>query len=162
MDGHGAVRVAVFFLVAGFGTPGHPAETVEVLAEQVRVHETAFANTMAERDITAFGLFVSEEALFLGPTVLRGRDAVVEGWRRFFEGEEAPFSWTPERVLVLESGSLAISTGPVLDPDGQRIGTFTSTWRRESDSHWRVVLDSGCPPCDCTGTDGEKPGPSGP
>ena len=162
MGRKGAVRVAVFFLVAGLGTPGDPAETVQALAEQVRVRETAFANTMAERDIAAFALFVSEEALFLGPAVLRGRDAVVEGWRRFFEGAEPPFSWTPERVLVLESGSLAISTGPVLDPDGQRIGTFTSTWRRESDGEWRVVLDSGCPPCDCTGEDEEKPRPSGP
>jgi ketosteroid isomerase-like protein len=104
---------------------------------------------MADRDHVAFAGFVSEEALFLGPTVLRGREAVAEGWKPFFEGPQAPFSWEPERVEVIDSGSLAISTGPVRGPDGQRVGTFTSTWRREADGRWRVVLDSGCPPCRC-------------
>jgi len=37
----------------------------------------------------------------------------------------------------------------VLDPEGKRIGTFTSTWRLESDKEWRVVIDAGCPPCAC-------------
>jgi hypothetical protein len=56
--------------------------------------------------------------------------------------------WTPERVSHA-SGTLAISSGPVLDPQGQRVGTFNSTWRREKDGEWRVVIDIGCPPCQC-------------
>jgi ketosteroid isomerase-like protein len=80
---------------------------------------------------------------------LRGRAAVVEGWKRMYETPKAPFSWEPEKVEVLDSATLALSTGPVFDPDGKRIGTFTSTWRLETDGQWRVVLDSGCPPCPC-------------
>ena len=101
---------------------------------------------------------MSEEALFLGSTVLRGRAAVAEGWKLFFEDPKAPFSWAPERVEVVESGALAISTGPVHDLDGQRVGTFTSTWRRETDGRWRVVLDSGCPPCRCADSSPEATG----
>ncbi len=120
-----------------------PAE----LQKQVRERELAFAKTMADRDHAAFATFVSEEALFMGRTVLRGRAAVAEGWKRFFESPQAPFSWEPERVEVVDSGTLAISSGPVRDPAGNRTGTFNSTWRRESDGQWRVVLDIGCPPC---------------
>ncbi|RPJ54363.1 MAG: nuclear transport factor 2 family protein [Acidobacteria bacterium] len=117
------------------------------LQKQVRDREIAFAKTMADRDHAAFSSFVSEEAIFMGRTVSRGRVAVAEAWKRFFEGPKAPFSWEPERVEVIDSGTLAISSGPVRDPAGNRTGTFNSTWRRESDGQWRVVLDIGCPPC---------------
>jgi len=119
----------------------------EDLEAVVRAREAAFAKTMADRDRAAFATFVSEEAIFVGSRALRGRAAVTEGWARFFEGQEAPFSWAPERVEVVDSGTLAISSGPVYDPSGARVGTFNSTWRRESDGEWRVVLDIGCPPC---------------
>jgi len=116
-------------------------------ADQVRAAERAFAKTMADRDHAAFAEFVSEEAVFLGGReALRGRAAVAEGWKPLFEGEP-PFSWEPDRVVVLESGGLAISTGPVYDPQGERVGTFNSTWRLEADGRWRVVFDVGCPPC---------------
>lgn len=123
------------------------AEPLEALAAAVRARETAFAKTMADRDHAAFGSFVAEEALFMGRTALRGRQAVLEGWKPYFEGKDAPFSWTPERVEVVASGTLAVSSGPVLDPQGQRVGSFNSTWRREKDGEWRVVIDVGCPPC---------------
>lgn len=126
-----------------------PAADTEALAATVRAREEAFAKTMADRDHAAFATFVAEEALFLGRTELRGRAAVAAGWKPYFEGPRAPFSWRPERVHVVDSGTLAVSQGPVFDPDGSRVGTFTSTWRLEDDGAWRVVLDSGCPPCPC-------------
>jgi len=125
------------------------AEPVEALAAKVRSREVAFAKTMADRDHAAFATFVSEEALFMGRAVLRGRKAVAEGWKPYFEGPKAPFSWQPDRVEVVDSGTLAFSTGPVFDPEGKPTGTFNSTWRLERDGEWRVVLDSGCPPCRC-------------
>lgn len=119
------------------------------LAHQVREAEMAFAATMADRDHKAFASHVSEEAVFFGGgAVLRGRDAVAAGWAGFYEGPNAPFSWTPDQVEVLESGTLALSSGPVFDPKGNRIGTFNSTWRLEADGVWRVVFDKGCPPCE--------------
>ncbi len=120
------------------------------LAEQVRRTEMAFAKTMADRDHAAFASFLAEEAVFAGSQrVLRGAKEVAAGWKRFYEGAQAPFSWTPERVEVLDSGTLALSSGPVRDPSGKRVGTFNSIWRREPDGKWKVVIDHGCPPCDC-------------
>ena len=113
--------------------------------EAVRTAERAFAQTMADRDLEAFGTFVSEEAVFFGSSgTLRGRAAVVEGWAPLFEGPDAPFSWEPEVVEVLDSGILAHSSGPVRDQDGNVVATFNSVWRLETDGRWRVIFDKGC------------------
>ena len=52
---------------------------------------------------------------------------------------------------VRESGTLAISSGPVRDPSGKRTGTFNSIWRLESPGVWKIIFDKGCPriACDC-------------
>ncbi len=140
--------VLLLFLVAAF-----PAAAVESepdgpdLAERLRAAETAFARTMADRDLEAFTSFLAEETVFFaGSAVLRGREAVVAAWAPFFEGPAAPFAWAPEQVEVLDSGHLGFSTGPVLDPQGNRVGTFNSVWRREGGA-WKIVFDRGCPPC---------------
>jgi ketosteroid isomerase-like protein len=104
---------------------------------------------MADRDLKSFSGYVSEEGVFFGGKgPLRGRGAVVEAWKRFFEAKDAPFSWEPEVVEVLGSGSLALTSGPVHDPEGKLIGTFTTIWRHEPDGRWRVVFDKGCPVCE--------------
>jgi ketosteroid isomerase-like protein len=120
--------------------------------EQVRRAEMGFARTMAERDLAAFTSFLADEALFVSQTrVLRGPKEVAAGWKRFFDTPEAPFSWEPDQVQVLNSGTLALSSGPVRDKSGKRIGTFNSIWRKQQDGKWKVLIDHGCPPCDCTG-----------
>ena len=125
--------------------PGQEA----ALVRQVFAAESSFAATMANRDSVAFATFVAPEAVFFGQqSVLRGRAAVVDGWRRLFVGTSAPFSWRPETVEVLASGTLALSSGPVHDPGGRRIGTFSSIWRLEPDGAWRVVFDKGSPVCE--------------
>ena len=70
-------------------------------------------------------------------------------WQKFFDAPQPPFSWKPEIVEVQQGGKLALSTGPVLDPAGKRIGTYTSIWRRESTGAWKIIFDRGCPVCDC-------------
>jgi ketosteroid isomerase-like protein len=150
---HGQIVVLAAALLAGCAAAPPRAVTSaerDALREQVVATERAFAKTMADRDHAAFTAHLSDEAVFFtGPTPLRGKAAVAAGWKRFFERKDAPFSWEPEKVEVLDSGTLALSRGPVFDPDGRRTGTFTSTWRLEKDGEWRGVLDSGCPPCQC-------------
>ena len=109
---------------------------------------------MADRDHAKFTSFLAEETIFFGSkSVMRGRTAVADAWKRFFEGTKAPFAWGPEKVEVLDSGTLAMSSGPVTDPEsGKRVGTFNSVWRRDKDGSWKIVLDNGCPQCEC----GEK------
>ena len=125
------------------------AQSNALLQAQVKERERAFAQTMADRDHAAFVSFLADETVFFGKNSLRGKKAVADGWKAFYEGPKAPFSWEPDAVEVLDSGGLALSSGPVHDPDGKRVGTFNSVWRREADGQWRIVFDKGCPPCAC-------------
>jgi ketosteroid isomerase-like protein len=136
-------------LVATGALAQAPADR-DALERSLADTERAFAKTMADRDHVAFVSFLAEETVFLGAQrVLRGRAEVAAAWKAYYEAKQAPFSWEPERVAVLASGTLGISTGPVHGPDGRRVGTYNSTWRRRADGRWEIVLDLGCPPCDC-------------
>jgi len=153
------VRTAVLLAVLAGLTPS-PRATNEKLQEQLRQTETAFAKTMADRDHAAFTSFLADETVFMGRTALRGRTAVAAAWKRYYDGARAPFSWKPERVEVLDSGTLGMTSGPVYDEKGQRIGTFNSVWRRDKDGRWRIVFDIGCPSCEATTPPTASPSPS--
>jgi ketosteroid isomerase-like protein len=136
---------------ARLSPPGASAAAAADLRQEVVATERAFARTMSSRDHAAFTAFLSDEAIFFSGKVLRGKQAVADAWRRFFDGPEAPFSWEPAEVEVLDSGTLAISSGPVRNAQGQLIATFTSIWHREASGQWRIVFDKGndvCERCD--------------
>lgn len=144
----GFLGSAALVAAAAGATPSVPPD-LAVLREQVAATERAFAKTMADRDLAGFRSYLSEEAIFFsGPKALRGEEAVVAAWRRFYEGEKAPFSWEPDQVEVLDSGDLALSSGPVRDPAGKVVGRFNSIWRREAPGTWRIVFDKGCDVCE--------------
>nr|WP_298728596.1 nuclear transport factor 2 family protein [uncultured Steroidobacter sp.] len=125
------------------------------LAKEVRDAEQAFAATMVARDHSAFMRHLAEDAVFFdGEKAIRGKAAIAAAWKGYYERPNPPFSWTPENVEVLDTGELAYSSGPVLDPSGKRVGTFNSVWRREPDGAWRVVFDKACSACDCMKTQG--------
>jgi ketosteroid isomerase-like protein len=125
-----------------------PAPEILKLQEQLRAAEAAFAKTMADRDHDAFASFIAEEAIFYGHAgEIRGKAAVVEAWKKLYEGKDAPFSWRPETVAVLDSGTLGQTSGPVFDPQGKQTGTFQSVWRRTSEGRWEIIFDKGCPYC---------------
>jgi ketosteroid isomerase-like protein len=127
------------------------AQGAASVRDAVRDAEQQFAATMARRDFGGFPNYISEEAIFLGSEcnrqVLRGRTAIVAAWKAFFDGPTAPFAWAPDFTEVLDSGGLALSSGPVKNPAGEMTGRFNSIWRRESDGRWRVVFDQGSPLC---------------
>ena len=120
------------------------------LTAQVIAAEVAFAKTMADRDHSAFSSFIAEEAVFInGGKPVRGKPAITADWKKFYDSVRAPFSWTPDLVEVLPSGTLAYSTGPVSNPDGVVFARFNSTWRLEAPGVWRVVFDNGSEVCNC-------------
>ncbi len=136
---------ALSLAASAYATPGN-AE----LKQQVTDAERAFAATMAKRDFAGFTSFLSDEAVFhSGPKPLRGKEAISQWWKKYYEKPEAPFSWEPDDVEVLDSGTLAHSTGPVYDPKGKLIARFNSVWRLEAPGKWRIVFDKGQDVCNC-------------
>lgn len=120
------------------------------LQRQVADTERAFAKTMADRNLAAFSSFLADDTVFFTSTrALRGKGQVTDFWKRFYDGPTPPFSWQPETVEVLDSGDLALSSGPVRDPQGKLFATFTSIWRLEAPGTWRIIFDKGNEVCDC-------------
>lgn len=124
------------------------AEAAHVaLVEQVAATERAFAQTMQDRDLGKFVSFISPEAAFFsGNTVAHGRVEIANEWAPYFHGSTVPFSWRPDHVEVLASGTLALSTGPVVQ-QGRVIGRFDSIWRLDASHSWHIVFDKGEPVC---------------
>jgi ketosteroid isomerase-like protein len=145
----GGLLAGIFLLGCAVTQP--PADA-GALREQVLVTERAFARTMADRDAARFATFLSSEAVFVsGKTATRGSANIAALWARHFTNPAAPFSWYPDQVEVLASGTLAYSSGPVLDPQSRPIGRFSSIWRLEGPGVWRIVFDSGSDTCDSAG-----------
>jgi ketosteroid isomerase-like protein len=143
---------SVLLTTALMGCATRPGTSdLDLLQQQVSDTERAFAQTMADRNFQAFTEFIAEEAIFFsGPQPLRGKQQVTDWWKRYYEDPDAPFSWEPQQVQVLDSGTLALSSGPVHDSSGTPIATFSSIWRQEQPGVWRIVFDKGNDVCDCT------------
>lgn len=115
---------------------------------EVTATETAFAKTLADRDVAAFRRFLAPDTIWMnGRTPLHGPDAVLAVWAKFFEGTKPPFAWAPDLVIVLPSGDLAQSSGPVTSPDGKVFSRFQSVWRRKTEGVWEIVFDQGSEVC---------------
>jgi ketosteroid isomerase-like protein len=140
--------VCVILLLIGCATSARLPSSSD-LRQQVADTERAFAKTMVDRDIAAFSSFLAEETVFFsGPQPLHGKQQVTDWWRQYYQQVSAPFSWQPEQIEVLSSGTLALSSGSVYDSAGKLIGTFTSIWRLEAPGIWRIIFDKGNPVCD--------------
>ncbi len=143
-------RFAGIALALVVGGAGAAPPTNAELKQQVADTERAFAATMKARDHAAFTGFLSDETVFfMGAAPLHGKAAVASAWKRFYDKPAAPFSWEPDEVEVLASGTLAMSSGPVYDPSGKLISRFSSIWRQEAPGQWRIVFDRGSEVCDC-------------
>lgn len=122
--------------------------TASDLRQQVIDTERGFAQTMARRDFAAFTSFLAEDTVFFaGDRPLRGKAQVAADWKKYYEKPGAPFSWEPAQVEVLDGGTLAISSGPVRNPEGKIFATFTSIWQRQNGG-WKIIFDKGnqiCP-----------------
>jgi ketosteroid isomerase-like protein len=126
-------------------TFAHAADVAhDALRAEVVATERAFAKTMADRDHAAFARFLADDAIFIdGDHALRGKTAIAAAWRPLYEKPQAPFSWEPSLVEVNDTGTLAISRGPVRDASGKPVSGFSSIWRRDAPGVWKIIFDQG-------------------
>lgn len=138
---------ACLLLAVAAAAPAQPTDQPQQQLRwqrEVRAAECSFAASMARRDLAAFERHLSPQTLFFGSTQrFSGAAAVVAGWKGFFDGPTAPFSWEPDQVVVNLDGSLAFTTGLVRDEKGELSARFNSVWRQEAPGRWRVVIDKG-------------------
>jgi ketosteroid isomerase-like protein len=126
------------------------AELIESLTEA----ETTFATSVREKDWESFVEHIDPNAVFIGGQVLEGKDAILKSWKVYFADNAPRLEWRPEEVVVRPDGVLGITRGPYTlrfqSESGEEVtqaGRFSSIWERQGDGRWRVLFDSGCPPC---------------
>lgn len=142
--------LAVFVALSAGCVSAPRSSSVAESSQQVRAAETAFAKSMADRDLAAFSALLADDAIFInGGKPLKGKAEIVAFWRKFFEPAAAPFSWKPEIAEATAGGDLGYTEGPVATPDGKVFAKFYSTWRRSPSGQWLVVFDNGYTVCDC-------------
>ena len=120
------------------------------LVQEVICAETSFSRAAERKDMAAFIAMVDADARFIGGQISRGKAEIAEAWSFAFTVGGSDMRWRPAIVAVTSDGQLAISRGPYrstsTDDHGALIeswGTFISTWRRNANGEWRVVLDTG-------------------
>ena len=118
--------------------------------------ERSFARTVEAHDAVAFASHLHAGAVFGAgsPAPIRGRAAVVDGWKEIIDGRKFALRWHPGYVSIGSDPDIAVSSGPAwtedFDPAGRQrfsISRFTSTWVRGADGRWQVLFDgAGAPP----------------
>ncbi|QZD91040.1 hypothetical protein K3148_06565 [Qipengyuania aurantiaca] len=106
--------------------------------------ELAFARAAQEDgQWTAFAEYAADGGL------LFGRNGAIEAkpWLKAQENPAAAVQWEPHRVWSSCDGSLAVTQGGFVDPEGT-VGTFNTVWQRQSDGEYRWVFDFGYPQAD--------------
>jgi len=100
------------------------------VAQQIFAAESGFAQSMADRDFDGFASHVAPDAVFFArASVQRGKAAVLDAWRGFFDGPDAPFSWRPETIEVLASGRLKRPSAPRKTSGRTRFATGAALMR---------------------------------
>jgi len=147
---HALLAAATLPAAAGTATAQAGWPAADEIAKRVadaRATETAFAAAFAARDVSAFRRFLAPDTIWMGKEPLHGPDAVMAAWNGLLTSPKPPFSWSPDLVLVLPSGDLARTSGPVLDPEGKLTARFQSVWRRKAGGGWEIVFDFGTEVC---------------
>ena len=108
---------------------------------EVVAAELAFARMAQEEgQWTAFRKFATDDALIFG------RNGAIEAkpWLKAQEDPPQAVQWEPHQVWSSCDGSLAVTTGGFVDPDGT-VGRFHTVWQRQRGGEYKYVFDFGFP-----------------
>jgi ketosteroid isomerase-like protein len=162
-----ALALAMTSGIVHADAPKAPPPTRMSAAEcDVWNRERSFSRTVEAHDAVEFASHLHAGTVFGagGPAPIRGRAAVVEGWKEIIDGEKFALRWYPGYVSIGSDPDIAVSSGPSwtedFDPATQQrfsISRYTSTWVRDADGQWRVLFDgTGAPPKAATPEDIRK------
>jgi ketosteroid isomerase-like protein len=126
----------------------------QVWLAEVLAADRGFNAQLARGNVKGFADHIAPDAVFLGDTTLRGREAIVSGWSTLLDPDgDVTLRWSPVSAEVSMCGDLAYTVGKYrLESVGEAGGIRTATgeyvtvWRRDGDGSWRAVVDSGTVP----------------
>jgi len=130
------------------------AQKVDLKAARAAITtaDREFNQAVAERDVNRFLSFIADASTFNGGTAdeMHGRDAIAKGWAPFFRVDGPRLTWQPKKAEVLVGGDVGYTVGtwertPEPGSAQSKIvrGNYMTIWRKQDDSSWKVVFDTG-------------------
>ncbi len=115
--------------------------------DELLAADRAFDAAVAARDAAAFLSRVAPDAVFVGSTVSRGRDAVWEKWSRYFVPDGPRLRWKPTDAAMAGSGDLGWTLGDAVYEWKQKGESapdlrYVTVWRKDAAGKWVVALDA--------------------
>jgi ketosteroid isomerase-like protein len=138
-----ACVVAVLAAVGGGleQTPSASATSAEVA---VRQSDEAWAKAIATKSLDQTVAMYDPEAVTAGSAMFpaRGVEAFRTNWASLFAQAGFALTWTAEKVVVTDSGTIAYSSGTWRMTGPTASGPYLAVWRRQPDGQWKVLVDA--------------------
>ncbi len=114
--------------------------------QEVMDRDRLFSESVSTRQHELFASLIHENATFIGGSLLKGHEAVVNGWAALLAVDRATeLTWSPKTGE--SSGDLAYTIGDYLMlqkvPEGEPTrleGEYLSVWKRTG-GEWQVIAD---------------------
>jgi len=145
--------MAVVVCLCGAWTLSAGAQRVDRKAAESAIvrADRDFCQALVDRNLERFLSFVADDTTFSGGAApLRGKDAVAQGWARYFKEGGPTVTWKPIKADVLVGGDVGYTVGTwerrTPDADGKLVvthGDYLTVWEKQTDGAWKVVFDTG-------------------
>jgi ketosteroid isomerase-like protein len=120
-------------------------------APELEAIDVAWDAAVAARDEAAFLSRVAADAVFSGGTLRVGRDAIREGWSRYFTPGGPTLRWRPTGSGIAPSGDLGWTVGEAsyawkekgVSPSPVR---YVTVWAKDDRGRFLAVLDASLEP----------------
>jgi ketosteroid isomerase-like protein len=120
-------------------------EAVKAHAEAaVRQAEETWGRAIAAKSVEQTVAVYDPEAVTAGSAMFpaRGLEEFRVNWAKQFGRPDFALSWKVEKVTVIESGTIACTTGTWRSPAPQASGPYLAVWRKQVDGQWKLLIDA--------------------
>ena len=107
----------------------------------IRAADAAWAEAVGAKSVDRTLAFYDPEAVTAGSAMFpaQGLEPLRANWEKLFANPGFALTWTAQKVVVVESGTTAYSTGTWKLGDAQ--GPYIAVWRKQPDGTWKVLVD---------------------
>jgi ketosteroid isomerase-like protein len=120
-------------------------------APDLEAVDAAWDAAVAAKDQATFLSRVAPDAVFAGASLLVGRDAIREGWARFFAASGPTLRWRPTGSGLAASGDLGWTVGDAVFEWKEKglaptPGRYVTVWAKDGNGRWMAALDGSLEP----------------
>jgi ketosteroid isomerase-like protein len=136
------MKLAVLIALAAAALSGQTTPAQDEAA--LRIADETWQKAIASKSIVDAVAVYDPEALTAGSAMppARGLVGIRAMWTKLFARSGFSLRWHTEKVVLTDSGTIAIATGLWRGDSLNSGGPFLAVWRKQPDGEWKVLVDS--------------------